>query len=83
MKKVLFASAAALAMAMPVTHAEGVASSASATALASFDSFAHDTAEAVTPLAKFNSFVFLEKLGRDALEKFRSDVAKGLFLIIR
>ena len=78
MKKVLCACAAALAMA----RAEGVVSATSAVALKSFDSFAYSAAPAVAPLAKFHSFVSLEKLSRNALEKFRSDMMKGLMLIV-
>lgn len=82
MKKVLCACAAALAMATSGARAEGVASATSAEALGSFDSFAYSAAAAEAPLARFHSFVSLEKLSRNALEKFRSDLMKGLMLIV-
>ena len=81
MKKVLCACAAALAMATSGARAEGVASATSAEALGSFDSFAYSAAAAVAPLEKFHSFVSLEKLS-NALERFRSDMMKGLMLIV-
>lgn len=81
MKKVLCACAAALAMATSGARAEGAASATSAVALKSFDSFAYSAAPAVAPLAKFHSFVSLEKLS-NALERFRSDMMKGLMLIV-
>ena len=81
MKKVLCACAAALAMATSGARAEGVASATSAEALESFDSFAYSAAPAGAPLEKFHSFVSLEKLS-NALERFRSDMMKGLMLIV-
>ena len=81
MKKVLCACAAALAMATSGARAEGVASATSAEALGSFDSFAYSAAAAGAPLEKFHSFVSLEKLS-NALERFRSDMMKGLMLIV-
>ena len=81
MKKVLCACAAALAMATSGARAEGVASATSAEALGSFDSFAYSAAAAEAPLEKFHSFVSLEKLS-NALERFRSDMMKGLMLIV-
>lgn len=80
MKKVLCACAAALAMATSGARAEGAASATSA-ALESFDSFAYSAASAGEPLARFHSFVSLEKLS-NALERFRSDMMKGLMLIV-
>lgn len=82
MKKVLCACAAALAMATSGARAEGAASATSAVALESFDSFAYSAAAAGESLARFHSFVSLEKLSRNALEKFRSDLMKGLMLIV-
>ena len=43
---------------------------------------AYSAAAAEAPLEKFHSFVSLEKLSRNALEKFRSDLMKGLMLIV-